>query len=328
MSFKILAVCLLICFFVNLFPLSGYAQTPAEIQNYIDHYGQLALSQEREYGIPASITLAQGILESGAGTSRLARNANNHFGIKALGRWSGPIYLAWDDEPVKSRFRKYESVEDSFRDHAQVLRDSPRYRSLFQRSVYDYRAWAIGLQAAGYATSANYAKALIGYIDAYALYSLNGGVKLRPGVAVTITTKVVADSVYEWQMDEEETTEEQALVEEAVNRFVVEINGVRCTLLNLGQSLSDLAQRYDLPLQKLLNYNEVESVEDFKEGDVVFLAPKKRRYHGMQDYYVVREGDSFHSIAQRFGIKLPSLLRLNGKAPISSVQVGEKLLLK
>lgn len=311
-----------------IFPMVLSAQSSSDIMVYVAQYKQIALEQEKEYGIPASITLAQGILESGAGTSKLTINANNHFGIKALGEWNGPVYLAWDDEPVKSRFRKYESAEESFKDHSLVLVNSPRYKPLLQKSVYDYRGWAIGLQTAGYATAPNYAKALIGYIDAYALYAVNGGVKLRPSKTVTVTTTVMAKEEEECKENELEVSEEQKKVVKIVSKFVVEINGVRCTLLYPGQTLSSLSQKYDIPQRKLLEYNEVASVEDIKEGDIVFLAPKKKRYQGIQDYYSVKDGDTFHSISQQFGIRMTSLMRLNGKTLISATLPGEKIILK
>ena len=305
------------------------AQTSSEIRAYIDKYRQVALDQEKEFGIPAPITLAQGILESGAGTSKLTVNSNNHFGIKALGGWGGGVYLAWDDEPVKSRFRTYASAEESFRDHSLVLKNSPRYRSLFSKSVFDYRSWAVGLQAAGYATAPNYAKALIGYIDAYAIYAVNGGVKLRPGKTVTVTkTVLVEGAMEEWQMDETEVTEEQEEIARIVSRFVVEINDVRCTLLYPGQTLATVAQRYDISKKKLLEYNEARSERDIQEGSVVYLAPKRNRYKGIQDYYVVKEGESLYSVSQQFGLKMASLGKMNGKSMLSRLQAGEKLRLK
>ena len=312
-----------------LLSITVSAQTSSEIRAYIDKYKQVALDQEKEFGIPAPITLAQGILESGAGTSKLTVNSNNHFGIKALGGWGGGVYLAWDDEPVKSRFRTYASAEESFRDHSLVLKNSPRYRSLFSKSVFDYRSWAVGLQAAGYATAPNYAKALIGYIDAYAIYAVNGGVKLRPGKTVTVTkTVLVEGAMEEWQMDETEVTEEQEEIARIVSRFVVEINDVRCTLLYPGQTLATVAQRYDISKKKLLEYNEVRSERDIQEGSVVYLAPKRNRYKGIQDYYVVKEGESLYSVSQQFGLKMASLGKMNGKSMLSRLQAGEKLRLK
>lgn len=312
-----------------LLSITVSAQTSSEIRAYIDKYKQVALDQEKEFGIPAPITLAQGILESGAGTSKLTVNSNNHFGIKALGGWGGGVYLAWDDEPVKSRFRTYASAEESFRDHSLVLKNSPRYRSLFSKSVFDYRSWAVGLQAAGYATAPNYAKALIGYIDAYAIYAVNGGVKLRPGKTVTVTkTVLVEGAMEEWQMDETEMTEEQEEIARIVSRFVVEINDVRCTLLYPGQTLATVAQRYDISKKKLLEYNEARSERDIQEGSVVYLAPKRNRYKGIQDYYVVKEGESLYSVSQQFGLKMASLGKMNGKSMLSRLQAGEKLRLK
>ena len=169
---------------------TAQAQSAADIRAYIAKYTRIALDEEKAFGIPAPITLAQGILESGAGRSGLTRNANNHFGIKAFGGWKGAVYQAWDDEPQKSRFRVYGSAAESYRDHSLFLKNNTRYRSLFSKSVYDYRGWAIGLQNAGYATAKTYAKALIGFIDSYQLYAVNGGVKLKAGKTVKITRYV------------------------------------------------------------------------------------------------------------------------------------------
>lgn len=304
------------------------AQSASEIRAYIAKYTNIALQQEKEYGIPAPITLAQGILESGAGTSQLTIKTNNHFGIKALGKWNGSYYLAWDDEPVKSKFRTYASAEDSFKDHSLILRNSSRYSGLFRKSVYDYRSWAVGLQNAGYATAQNYAKALIGYIDAYALYAVNGGVKLRPGKTVTITTTIIADSDEDWIMDDSEASEEQLEVDSIISRCVVEINDVRCTLLYPGQSLAGIAQKYDIPKQLLLKYNEVQSEADIPEGGIVFLGKKRPRYKGIQDFYRVKEGDTLYSVSQQFGIRLACLLKMNRKSELAIVSPGEKLRLK
>ena len=177
---------LLLTLFLALLCHKALSQSSSDILNYINQYKQIALDQEKQFGIPASITLAQGILESGAGRSGLTRNSNNHFGIKAMGGWNGAVYHAWDDEPQKSRFRVYSNAAESFRDHSLFLKNNGRYRSLFSKSVYDYRGWAIGRQKAGYATAKNHASALIGFIDSYRLYAINGGVKLKAGKTVII----------------------------------------------------------------------------------------------------------------------------------------------
>lgn len=313
------------------FTISACAQTSSDIDIYIEKYKSIALEQERTYGIPAPITLAQGILESGAGRSGLTRNANNHFGIKAYGGWTGKVYLAWDDETTKSKFRWYNSASESFRDHSLFLKDNSRYRSLFSKSVYDYRGWANGLQKAGYATSPTYAKAIIGYIDTYKLYAINGGVKLRPGKTVTITQTITREELIvrkDLQMEETEESEEQVNVENTIRKFVVEINGVRCTILYPGETLSSIAMKYDISRRDLLLFNESTSENDFQEGDIVFLEKKKKKYEGAQDFYRAKGGESMFTVSQRFGIRLSSLSKMNDMNSFSLLREGEKLRLK
>ncbi len=307
------------------------AQSSADIQEYIKRYSQIALEHERQYGVPATITLAQGILESGAGQSSLTRNTNNHFGIKAGRSWSGEVYLAWDDETDKSRFRCYASAEESFADHSRLLKDNQRYRSLFSNSVYDYRSWAKGLQEAGYATAENYARALIGYIDTYKLYTVNGGVKLRPGKTVTITNYIMVDQPAfdaDCVMDDSEESSEEQDVTKVLKSFVVEVNNVRCTILYPGESLATISRKYDIPQKKILEYNELANETSVHPGDVIFLAKKKKKYSGLQDTYIIRHGDTLYGISQHFGIQMASLARLNGLDFFSGLEVGRAITLK
>ena len=307
-----------------------HAQSSSDIILYISKYKDIALEHEKEQGIPASITLAQGILESGAGKSMLAVNANNHFGIKAGSSWDGNVYLAWDDEINKSRFRKYATAEESFNDHARVLKGD-RYSSLFAKSVYDYRAWAYGLQKAGYATSPNYAKALIGYIDAYKLYSINGGVKLKPGKTITITKYITKEQpIFDTDclIEEEVQTEEELFIQNTINRYVVEINDVRCTLLYPGESIASISMKYDIPKEKILKYNEVGTDVNIKEGDIIFLEKKKARYNGSRDYYNVKENDTLYDISQQFGIRMSNLAKMNGIGIFTELKTGRRLKLK
>lgn len=307
------------------------AQNSSDIKSYIEKYKQIALDQEREFGIPAPITLAQGIVESGAGKSGLTRRSNNHFGIKKGTGWNGSLCYAWDDDPQKSPFRVYSSAAESYRDHSIFLQNNSRYKSLFSKSVYDYRGWANGLQRAGYATSPTYAKALIGYIDSYKLYAINGGVKLRPGKTVTITRTITRAELItrkDVQMEETEESEEQEEFERTIRKFVVEINGVRCTILYPGETLSSIAMKYDISKRDLLLFNETTSENDFQEGDIVFLAKKKKKYEGAQDFYKAKDGESLYTVSQRFGIKLASLTKMNSKTSFSVLSEGEKLRLK
>ena len=307
-----------------------HAQSSADINLYILNFKDIALEHERKYGIPASITLAQGILESGAGKSMLTVHANNHFGIKAGSSWRGDIYLAWDDEIHKSKFRKYSSAKESFEDHAKVLKGN-RYSSLFAKSIYDYRAWAYGLQKAGYATASNYAKALIGYIDAYKLYSINGGVKLKPGKTITITKYVTKEQPIfdaDCLIEDEVQTEEEEFIKRTINKYVVEINNVRCTLLYPGESITSISMKYDIPKEKILEYNEVVTEANIKEGDIVFLEKKKTKYNGSRDYYNVKENDTLYEISQQFGIRLSNLAKMNGIDLFTKLKAGRRLKLK
>lgn len=316
---------------VTALPAMLRAQSSADILAYIDKYKQIALDQERQYGIPAPITLAQGILESGAGKSGLTRNSNNHFGVKALGGWSGGVYKAWDDEPQKSSFRVYASAAESFRDHSLVLKNSSRYRSLFSKSIYDYRGWAIGLQRAGYATAKNYAAALIGFIDTYRLYAINGGVKLRAGKTVIIKQAAsTATPTFDesCQMNDEEQSEEEQTVQKAITRYVVEINDISCTILYPGTTLSAIAMQYDIPKDKLLEFNEVVVEEELHEGDIIFLDRKKKKYEGAKDFYYVRPDDTLYSISQEYGIKVTNLAKMNGMDISEKLYEGTKLRLK
>ena len=316
---------------ITISVVQAQGQSSSDIQSYIAQYKQIALDQERDYGIPAPITLAQGILESGAGKSGLTQKSNNHFGIKKGSGWNGPLCYAWDDDPQKSPFRVYSSAAESYRDHSKFLKNNDRYKSLFSKSVYDYRGWANGLQRAGYATSPTYAKALIGYIDSYKLYAINGGVKLRPGKTVTITRTITRDEIItreDIQMEETEESEEQEEFERTIRKFVVEINGVRCTILYPGETLSSIAMKYDISKRDLLLFNETTSENDFQEGDIVFLAKKKKKYEGALDFYKAKDGESLYTVSQRFGIKLASLTKMNHKTSFSVLSEGEKLRLK
>ncbi len=308
-----------------------FAQSSSDITSYILQFKQIALDQEREYGIPAPITLAQGILESRAGLSELTRKSNNHFGIKKGGGWNGALCYAWDDEPKKSAFRVYSSASESYKDHSRFLKDNARYKSLFSINIYNYRGWANGLKEAHYASSPSYAKALIGLIEKYKLYEINSGMKLPPGKTITITRIITREELVEspdMQIDEEEESEEQEYIERVTRKFVVDINGVRCTILYPGETLSSIAMKYDISKKDLLLYNETTSEDDIQDGDIVFLEKKKKKYEGALDFYRAKQGETLYEISQQFGIKLANLSKMNKISSFSVLEEGEKLKLK
>lgn len=323
--------------------IMAFSQSSSQVQSYIARYKDIALEQERKYGVPAPITLAQGIVESRAGTSGLTRESNNHFGIKKGTGWNGPTVYRWDTEP--SWFRVYRSAAESYEDHSLFLRKYPRYSFLFAKSVYDYRGWANGLLKAGYAGAPNYATALIGYIEAYRLYEINGGQKRSPGRTRTITvrkripkkndTEQTDENMEEVEeveemveADENEISEEQKMIERFFQNFIVELNGVRCTLLYPGETLHNIAVKYDISMTDLMSYNEISNEGDVKEGDIVFLAKKKKKYKGAQDFYRAKSDESLYEISQRYGIRVANLAKMNNKNVFSIVSEGEKIRLK
>ena len=324
----------LYAFILCLAATVAQAQSSAQIRAYIAQYQHIAVDHEQRYHIPAAITMAQGILESGAGLSGLTRKANNHFGIKCGRGWKGEVYKAKDDEPGLSSFRMYSSAEASYEDHARLLMTNKVYAPLFQYSVYDYRNWAYGLKRCGYATAPNYAESLIGFIDAYQLYNLTGGKKLRGGSNRKVVVKKVVKQVPIFEdeknvvMDDNEASSEQVMVEEVVQKYKVSVNDVRCTILYPGETLADISKKYSVSTEELLEYNETNQAGNFKTGDVVYLDKKKKKYKGALEFYRVKEGDTLYSISQQFGIQLAKLAKLNGKDQFSRVKEGEKIKLK
>ncbi len=333
------------CVFIAL-PLVAYAQSARAVYAYINTYKHIAIDHERRFRIPASITMAQGILESGCGQSGLARKANNHFGIKAGKGWKGGIYKAWDDESHPSSFRCYASAEGSYLDHAQLL-CQPRgyYTRCFMYDVRNYRAWAYMLKKCGYATAPNYAESLIAYIERYRLYELTAGGYRMPAPQMTrtpqgtqmtykVTTRevVVYDTIYventPEQIEANEVFAQEDIEKEETPFWRGPRNGLWCTIIYPGETLADVAVKYNVPIQKLLVFNEVNNEQQMKTGDIVYLQKKKKRYKESQDVYYVRKGENIHDVAQTFGIRVEALAKINHITTITALHEGDKLYVK
>ncbi|MBR4810299.1 MAG: glucosaminidase domain-containing protein [Bacteroidaceae bacterium] len=264
--------------------------------SYIARYSDIAVEQMKKYGIPASITLAQGLLESDAGRSSLTTKCNNHFGIKCHNDWKGRK-MYHDDDEKNECFRCYRDAEDSFRDHSVFLVNGARYQSLFKLSVTDYKGWAKGLKAAGYATSPTYATKLIEIIERYGLdrYDKKGGVRLKSG-----------------------QLPHQPLL----------VNGQRCVRLREGETLKDIAREFNMTLNLLRRFNEVDRKFDPPAGTQIFLERKKSRADKEHRTYVVKKGDSLWSISQQFGISVSSLAKRNKIGDSNPLVTGMTLLLR
>ena len=259
------------------------------------------MREMNDYGIPASITLAQGILESAAGTSRLAVQANNHFGIKCHNDWSGEkIYH--DDDKNNECFRKYEYAEQSFIDHSQFLKDRPRYSFLFELDKTDYKAWAKGLKQAGYATDPNYPKRLIELIERYELYKYDKQSSISKAEGVKTPEKLTKEK---------------------------NESGLKYVYVQKGESYYTIAVKYNIPFGLIFKFNDVDrKTRQPEEGTIVYLQSKKKKITWGEGLHVVEKGESMHDISQKYGIRLHSLYDLNNMPYDSKPEVGQLLKLR
>ena len=289
MNLKLVFILLFFCSFSK-------SQTP---RDYIKEYSALAIHEMNLYSIPASITLAQGILESGSGTSTLAMKANNHFGIKCHVHWEGAS-IYHDDDEKNECFRKYKNVSESYRDHSLFLSERSRYAFLFELRKTDYKGWAKGLQKAGYATSKTYAKKLINLINEYDLSRYD-------------QKKLNRKEINKLQIEEPL----------ALDSKIFEKNYTKYILAKDGQYYDDIAEEMDIWLWELLKYNECDIDRILVEGEKVYLQPKRRR--GVKPYHIVQEGENMYSISQLHGIKLKQLYKKNRMDMGSEPYVGQKI---
>ena len=310
---SILAVIALMCL-----PVSAFTPRASRAE-YIAKYKDLAISQMIEYGIPASITLAQGCLESGDGNSTLAREANNHFGIKCHG-WSGPS-IRQDDDEKNECFRKYDSPEQSFKDHSDFLRYRDRYAKLFELERTDYKGWAYGLKAAGYATAPSYAQSLIKIIEEYNLSQYDvltseAAAELPPTpsqAAASITLKPRSDS---------------PLYRISLYREVLEQNGVAYIVSNGMDTFGALAKEYNLFKRELLVFNDLKRDGKIEAGTRIYLEKKKKESARHLDKHVFEEGETMYGIAQRYAVQLKCLYKYNNIKEGSEPQPGDIILLR
>lgn len=305
-------------------------KTPQE--QYIEKYAPIAVSEMHRSGVPASITLAQGLLESGSGMSTLAVKGNNHFGIKCHKDWKGRrIYH--DDDARGECFRAYDNAAESFRDHSDYLRYYDRYKSLFSIRHGDYKAWAHGLKAAGYATDPAYASKVISYIEKYNLDRFDS--MDANGVAAEMAT--VAGSMPEapLKLEEARKVEKPALragVSETVGVSFSRLftkNGVECVFALEGETYRDIASAYGLSLFKLLSINELKADEELLPGTVVYISPKKNKAAKGLDKYVFGDNpESLREISQRFGVKLSAIMKMNGLSADWQASEGDTIILR
>lgn len=257
--------------------------------DYVDTYKSIALDHMKKHKIPASITLAQGLLESGAGKSSLARDANNHFGIKCHKDWTGGKVYKADDNP-NDCFRKYKKVEDSYEDHSQFLKRS-RYSPLFSLKTTDYRGWARGLQQLGYATDQAYANKLIKLIEDYELYQYD-----KKGKSTS-----------------ELQEEEQRFLTQNYKHTPYKTHNLVYVIAQDEDTYEGIAVEFGFKAKDLCKYNEVPEGFPLKAGDLVYFEKKKSKADKPYYDHVVQVGESMHSISQLYGVKVKNLYKMNKK---------------
>ena len=265
--------------FLLVTALSAAAQNQQYVK-YIEQYKSLAVDQMKKYNIPASITLAQALLESGAGQSELARNSNNHFGIKCHD-WAGrKVYH--DDDMRDDCFRVYKSVKDSYEDHSIFLSSHQRYAGLFRLKPTDYVGWARGLKAAGYATSPTYADRLINIIESYNLDRLDSD---------------------KWKYAPTYFPEAPHTPHLA--------NGLVYVVARQGDTMQGIADEFKISRSKLIRYNDLYKTYVPQKGDIIYLHRKNARAQKGYAVHIVKDGDSMYLISQMYGIRLARLYKMN-----------------
>ena len=287
------------------FPVQGQKGSSISRETYIDTYADLAMKEMARVGIPASITLAQGCLESNNGNSTLATKGNNHFGIKCHD-WTGrKIYH--DDDKKHECFRSYDSPYESYMDHSHFLSTRSRYASLFELKARDYRGWAKGLKKAGYATAPNYATLLIQIIEQNELFHYD---------------VLVLENGIDSEADSSSQVGNHAYLS---SRTVLMNNKIEYILVEPGDTPESIRDEMDLYHNELYRYNNLYKGEDLDPGQIIYLQPKRRKAARGNEIHVVKEGETMYNISQKYGVKLKHLYRMNvmmeGAQPLEGTEI-------
>ncbi|HEY4965887.1 MAG TPA: glucosaminidase domain-containing protein [Puia sp.] len=301
------------------------AQNPDQVSQYINTYKLLAISEMQRSGVPASIILAQGIHESQAGTSDLVIASNNHFGIKCKSGWTGQV-VHHDDDARGECFRSYPTAADSYRDHSDYLTQTPRYAFLFKLNPEDYESWAYGLKKAGYATNLKYPQILIKLIRDYDLenYSLIalGKQPLERIESGTQTKEIAGGSMGRSGDSAAQMPAPAATYPEGL----FSINAAKVIYVKAGVSLLSVSNQYEIPLARLLEFNDMNQQDVLREDQLVFL--QRKRKSGESPFHIVQPGESMYSICQSEGVRYENILEYNRLKPGEEPAAGEKIYLQ
>ncbi|WP_114790862.1 glucosaminidase domain-containing protein [Niabella yanshanensis] len=303
------------------------AQTNETTLQYIKTYCGIAVTEMQRTGVPAAIKLAQGVLETMSGQSPLVMKSNNHFGIKCKQGYDGPYVLHDDDRP-QERFMKYEDAGQSYKDHSDFLKGRSRYAGLFELDPTDYAGWAHGLKKAGYATNPKYPQLLIGIIERYNLaeYTLMGLGKAEWNEDVkTYIAKINGEAVPTHAVTVTVAPAQPVKSIYPEGEFL--INNTKVVVLNAGASLTEVADKYNIPVNRLHAMNDFGVIaEKVQKATLVFLQLKRTVCE--KAYHEVVAGENIYDIAQAEGIRLESLLKLNNLGKYDAPAAGTRLKLR
>lgn len=308
--------------FVLFLSSTVFGQTDREI--YIKKYKATAVKKMKEHGIPASITLAQGILESGSGKSSLATKANNHFGIKCHRGWAGKTYIMDDDEKNEC-FRKYKSADQSFEDHSQFLTTRDRYAFLFEYKVTDYKKWAHGLKKAGYATNPKYAQLLIKVIEDNNLDRFDNIKNYKdlidePQIAATETKPKYPEFL-------DETVDDFHPVSISLtDRVIYETNGIQYVLALQQDSWEVIAEEFGFYTKQILDFNSANKKTALNPGDRVYIEKKNKKAAVL--YHIVQQNETLQSISQKYAVRTKSIKKRNKIKRNEDLIAGQRLKLR
>ena len=301
-------------------------------EKYIERYAAVAVSEMYRSGIPASITLAQGLLESGYGRSELALKSNNHFGIKCHNNWKGGrVYH--DDDAKGECFRKYGTPEESYRDHSDFLRYRERYRFLFDYKITDYKSWAYGLKKAGYATDPKYPLKLINLIETYSLHQYdtkpasfagsNSGRGTRQKGKKTGLSQELPTPPSQVEQVVALGKAAREVFNFALSREMYSQNGIPFIYAMEGETYRSIAEANNLFLRELLGFNDLKNDAHLTPGTIVYLQKKKKQAVKGVDMHVVEAGETLRGIAQRYGVSMKSICRMNGLMTDGLIREGD-----
>lgn len=334
--------CLITVIFILLWNVNVFAQNKSKAAlNYIEKYKDIAMREMQEYKIPASVTLAQGLLESGYGNSELVKKSNNHFGIKCHKDWKGGRTYHDDDEKGEC-FRVYKTPEESYRDHSKFLSNGQRYAFLFDLKITDYKGWAKGLKKAGYATLPSYANVLINLIEKYDLTQyddmvVKGKFKYKEGKKQKKKdqkTKENTPKIEDPKIDNTivyapfKITEAEVVDKTSDGRYIRVNNNVKFIYAKEGESVYDLATMLGLYDYQIIKYNNLGKRTTTKEDEIIYIEPKKNKAKRPYKYHTIQKGETLSYVSRLYAVKLKSIFKMNDMDENTILHVGDNIRLR